>query len=1290
MSSQQTVLRVYSNLLDDQGVLSPYEFLDLYSSIPIKISKSVAELQDISKKNSDYSIGLQLPGSKNNNRFFESFFNVDSQSLFFNATKRVQADVLLNDQLYFSGYMRLNKVNVLNSKVEYDVTLYSSVGDIFGKIGNNLLRDLDFTDTEYEFNHTFSQSAVTSTFYYSNFLLDQEKPFPYFYPIVHNGYNYYNSSGATLPNLSGNTTGATLEDQTRLYTSTSPIGAWSTLTGATAAGVQEYFINSPRFGLRDNQLKPALSIYSLIQLIFKTYGYKIKSDFFNTPWMKTLYLYGYYSSELTKFSYKINSIQTLPLDGVELRNTGTSAVVTKRGTGIPCYCLSDINISVTWSTPPSVEEATIKAGTSGYTYTGCCTLDTLSSYDVPAYRFKAPTYLPLPVGTVKTFVEGDYVDFSLVIDQNIKQIDILSSIAKKFNLVFIPDPENSNQIIVEPFDYYMGTGQIYDWTPKISFDKGFTVEPALNFIESSLLLTDLEDEDEGNRIFKNQNNRIYGQNNIYNPTDFKSQEKKIDTIFSPELIRKWDDNIGLPLGINYAATNETSSYDNQVRWLYKGVKSKPKLFYWLGANNPFIDQVGEVFDDGSGYYDTYTVKVAPSNYTGNSVDSYNQIPVISHTMPMGLSDENKINNDSLSILFNSELPVNVGVQTFNTYTENDCYNTFYSNRITNLYNSNTRLLTGNFELKYSDIQNLSPKDIIKINEQYFIVNKINDFNLTNRELTKVELLQYNSNPQTYVDRYFSYYYCDDPSICYKFKTDFTNPNLLDTNFLWSVYYDRQVGSLSGQTSGFTSSFRVFNATLLQVNYVPYTMYEIDENTYNTATCNDWNCDTLRNFIYQATGTTSPIYSLSTFWENSGSTKTGVNVWNSCTDFYSTATTYGIRTQSSTYYGTIDCPCSENIGSGFNAFVQDIEIQSNDKILVGGSFTQYSGITTDGGLCRLNTDLTLDTSFVYSDETSSSNAVKDILIQPNQKILRIDLNNLRRLNTDGSYDTGFNTVYWDTITGETQYEEVMGIQSDGKIIVGGQFTSFTSSGTTGTTTSTKKYIQRLNTDGTIDTTFNSGGTGFTLATGFTYLSGVQSLLVLPDDKILVVGKFSQYNGIICDCLIKLNSNGSVDNTFTVDTSPSDNFGFLDVGIQSDGKILVGGIDGYPSNPTIYLGYTVRGLFRLNSNGTFDTSFPYNVYDGNTWDIRVLSDDSMYIGGEGNSYSGVTVENIFKLTSNGTLDTSFNTGTGFNSGVYDIEIDINNRVLAGGNFTIYDGETSNRFIILNRYGNKITCG
>lgn len=919
-----TYRSIQSSNLKNNPISSPsfwepvtlFDILDLYSDIPIKINKSFSEIQDISKRNSDYTIGLSIPGSKKNNRFFENFFNVDAVSLYFNATKRQQVDVLLGDQPLFRGYMKLNKVSVLNSKIEYDITLYSIVADLFGNIGNNLLRDLNFFDTDYTFNHIFSFAETTRLFYQSNFYQDQVNPYPYFYPIVHNGYNYYSVSGATLPNLSGTTSGATLTDQTRLYTST-VVGSWTGYTAAQADGWQPYYINSNNSGLRDNQLKPALSIWNLIQLIFKTYGYKVKSDFFNTPWFKSLYLYGYFSSPDTKFSFTITNIEQLPLEGVEVifsadTTNNVSAIVCKLGTGIPCYCLDDINVRLHYSdyyNPDYTFDVPIPNATSGVTISNTTiglpfnygqSLNTATA-DISTLKF-----FPKKIGDTVNFVDGNLVDFSTVIDPVIKQIDLLGSIAKKFNLVFIPDPEVANQVIIEPFDFYIGTGKVYDWTQKISYDKGFTVEPAINFIESNVVLTDLDDGDEGNRIFKLQNNRIYGVQNFYGPTDFKTTEKKIETIFSPELIRKWDSNIGLPLGINYSASSQQDT-DNQVRWLYKGVKSKPKLMFWSSGFNPFIDRVNEVYKYNQGF-SSYQIYMQPSNATGStSVSAYDVIPTISHTMPMGIPDDQKINNDSLSILFNSELPTNIGVQTYNTYTEQDTFNIFYNNRFTNIYDPNTRFVSGYFDLKYSDILNLKPQDVIKLQEQYFIVNKIQDFNLTNRELTKVELLQFNVNPSTYPTRYFSYFYCDNPSVCYKLKTDFTNPNMRDTNFIWSIYYDHQVGSLTGSTTGFTSTLRDFRIGPVTLNYVPYTMKEITKDQYVTGGCSNFICDPMMQHFYTSLNTPL-LFALATFWlgTKSGTNWTGVNVFENCTAFNTAATTYGILTGSSIYYGSNTC------------------------------------------------------------------------------------------------------------------------------------------------------------------------------------------------------------------------------------------------------------------------------------------------------------------------------------------------------------------------------------------------
>jgi len=88
------------------------------------------------------------------------------------------------------------------------------------------------------------------------------------------------------------------------------------------------------------------------------------------------------------------------------------------------------------------------------------------------------------------------------------------------------------------------------------------------------------------------------------------------------------------------------------------------------------------------------------------------------------------------------------------------------------------------------------------------------------------------------------------------------------------------------------------------------MEEITKEEYDTNECYDWDCDTLKDYIYTNPDTSGdgPLFSMSTFWEVGDSTTgfTGVNVWENCTDFDNTADTYGIVVGSSTYYGPENC------------------------------------------------------------------------------------------------------------------------------------------------------------------------------------------------------------------------------------------------------------------------------------------------------------------------------------------------------------------------------------------------
>jgi len=929
---QQTILRVETGnsnpVLSTDGAYPPvvttnnvpvYETLDLYKSAPIKINKSYAEIQNIAKKNSDYSIPIAVPGSKKNNRFFETFYNVDSDTLYFDPTKRVACQVLIDDVVYFKGYLKLNKVSIKENKTEYNVTLYSQLGELFGQMGNGLLSDLPYSVTN-GWNPDLTLEDVSNPWEESPYReedLNNRRPEKYMFPIVHNGYVYDDD---------GNVATGT----TRLYSSTI-VGAWSSPSAAASAGATNYNLNSPTNGLFINQLKPALSVYHLFDFIFDFYGYTLKSDFKETPWFKQLYMYGYFANEDVLMGYKYPKYQSFPLSDVEViveyisLSSSYYATIVKKNTRVPCYCDETVELTIRDLCASVVTDKTITIepfNNPGSVVQGCTPFEpeivnsnvAISQYSADDFS-EGPSYYPAASGTKITYTSGNTLNMNLVIDEEIKQIDFIASVAKKFNLIFTPDLEEPNTIIMEPIPYYMGSGDILDWSGKLSYDQGFTVEPAQNYIESEIILSDKSDKDGGNSEFERIHNRVYGEKKVYSQTEFRSKSKKIETIFSPEVIRKWDvvsnsGNIDLPLGINYSESSSDGD-DGAVTWTYEGLKSKPKLFYYVDNANPFINNTGELFTDPAGGVETFQIKISEPGTSNQFAARYEKIPIISHTSPIGADDDDKINNDSLSILFESERSLNVGVQAFDAYSKFDLYTRFYENPINNLFNKNTRFVKGKFNLNLDDILNIKPNDLIKLKEQYFQWNKIKEYNLTEDQLTDVELIQYNNVLQTYPTRYFNYYYLDNPSAVYRFKTEMTNEELNYTNWGRSVRYDYLQGANGTSNVAVVTGVRDFSQgsnVLVGQNWI-----EVTEEDYETNGGIDREYDSL--YVYSISGAhfseggdlNNTFYPLVMGYSSGGTQYDWLNVYTDNADFNSKSSSFGFTTGSSTTHGTITTP-----------------------------------------------------------------------------------------------------------------------------------------------------------------------------------------------------------------------------------------------------------------------------------------------------------------------------------------------------------------------------------------------
>ncbi|MEY3897931.1 MAG: hypothetical protein RLZZ214_3452, partial [Verrucomicrobiota bacterium] len=214
---------------------------------------------------------------------------------------------------------------------------------------------------------------------------------------------------------------------------------------------------------------------------------------------------------------------------------------------------------------------------------------------------------------------------------------------------------------------------------------------------------------------------------------------------------------------------------------------------------------------------------------------------------------------------------------------------------------------------------------------------------------------------------------------------------------------------------------------------------------------------------------------------------------------------------------------------FNPMINDeikcVEIQSDGKIVIGGEFTSVGGLRRTF-LARLNEDGSVDPGF--APLSGAGSPVTNLKILADGKILVGGSNlitssgttrkGLIRLLSGGDLDVDFNPPL---TAGRT---DAIAVQPDGKVIAGGYFTA--------TSPVIQTEVLRFNTDGSVDGGFlpNMEMTGYTEG-----MYTVQSLATQADGKILIGGGFDKINGSIRRFLARLNSDGTVDSSFASNAS-----------------------------------------------------------------------------------------------------------------------------------------------------------
>lgn len=365
----------------------------------------------------------------------------------------------------------------------------------------------------------------------------------------------------------------------------------------------------------------------------------------------------------------------------------------------------------------------------------------------------------------------------------------------------------------------------------------------------------------------------------------------------------------------------------------------------------------------------------------------------------------------------------------------------------------------------------------------------------------------------------------------------------------------------------------------------------------------------------------------------------------------------------------------NAGTGL-PWIQKITLQSDGKALVFGSFT-------NGNLARLNANGSLDGSF----SPVTANDIESIAVQSDGNVLIVggfDIVNgsvrrgIARLDPSGSLEGGFNPGAGFRVLNYPIVQAVV-VQSDGRIVIGGSFTSVNSTN--------HSHLDRLNSDGSLDSAFNPGR----------QVDRFSALAVQSDGKVLIGGPLTFINGTNRYGSARLNADGSWDSTFVpvsfnpvvgdlgIPHDPADFYfttEFNAFALQPDGKVLVAGVaTRWDCTSEAGCIYSAEFCFvtRHHADGSRDLSFAPAVGGGSygagdiVWALAMQPDGKVIMGGRFRTINASNRNAIARLNANGTLDTNSALGIGgsFDNAVWALAVQPDGKVLVNGSFVTSGG-------------------
>ena len=718
-------------------------YLDVKDSTAFPLNFSIGDIRDISKRTGSFSKTITLVGNSNNNNLLNHYYDVNIQAGTFDINQLTSCDVIqdgipvmINATLQLISIKKSQLTSAYEQIVEYEVLVKENRGTFFTDISNKYLTDIDFSDLDHEVTapiviSTFDNTVADSYKYVMPFNIDEQYQLNWFKPAIYAkvyfdriftdaGYSYdwADLQEARFDKLLIPYNG----DQNIIDWSDAKVVTDGVFSFTKTYTAQQLSFNTPinsgwtEVSDPSNLFDPSNGEYTTPQWTGANAGqsYQYQATITGTVQLENT----------TASNIKMSS------------NNPTKAYVpffaVKVGTQINAKCQSSSGLIVTYSQASPFPANSLS---STYTFTEVFTFNATTDgsggidyadiqivqagvdflgVSAQGIDFNNQQYVywsttaGVPTTPPDIILNLTSIDLTIrpsdniplnsgittmnsFIPEKIKQSDFIKSIFMMYNLYATSDPQSETNLILIHRDEYYDSGKAVDWTNKLMKDKEQSIIfiPELN--NKKLRLTYKADTDSPNTVYTDVTKEVYGQAEVTFENEYVKGIDVKELIFSPTPVQPTSFGAFLPL------LNGASPKTN-IRILYD--------------NGQLTAQDVNILSG----YDTVTA-------TGG------KYPYLSH-----FGGPNP---------FNPELDINFAPCQYYYYqvaqnTNNNLYNSYWRRTVAQI--NGGKLLTAYFLLNEVDIQLMELNDKIRIDNSWWSINKVIDYNANYLQPTKVELI----------------------------------------------------------------------------------------------------------------------------------------------------------------------------------------------------------------------------------------------------------------------------------------------------------------------------------------------------------------------------------------------------------------------------------------------------------------------------------------------------------------------------------------------------------------------